>query len=46
MKISLLHISDLHRDPANPISNTALLDSLDNDRSALYRRRRAANQVS
>jgi 3',5'-cyclic AMP phosphodiesterase CpdA len=32
MKLSLLHISDLHRDPANPIGNAALLDSLDNDR--------------
>jgi hypothetical protein len=32
MKLSLLHISDLHRDPDNPISNAALLDSLDNDR--------------
>ena len=32
MKISVLHISDLHRDPANPISNQALLDSLERDR--------------
>jgi 3',5'-cyclic AMP phosphodiesterase CpdA len=32
MKLSLLHISDLHRDPANPIGNAALLDSLQNDR--------------
>jgi predicted MPP superfamily phosphohydrolase len=32
MKLSLLHISDLDRDPANAIGNVALLDSLDNDR--------------
>ena len=32
MKLSLLHISDLHRDPANPIRNNVLLDSLENDR--------------
>lgn len=32
MKLSVLHISDLHRDPENPISNHALLDSLENDR--------------
>jgi predicted MPP superfamily phosphohydrolase len=32
MRLSLLHISDLHRDPANPIGNAALLDSLENDR--------------
>jgi len=32
MKLSLLHISDLHRDPTNPIGNTALLDSMENDR--------------
>jgi hypothetical protein len=32
MKLSLLHISDLHRDPDNPISNAALLTSLENDR--------------
>jgi predicted MPP superfamily phosphohydrolase len=29
--ISILHISDLHRDPANPIRNDVLLNSLDND---------------
>lgn len=28
MKISILHISDLHRDPNNPISNEALLNSI------------------
>lgn len=28
MKLSILHISDLHRDPGNPISNDALLSSL------------------
>jgi predicted MPP superfamily phosphohydrolase len=33
MKLSLLHISDLHRDPANPIGNGPLLDSLENDRN-------------
>jgi hypothetical protein len=27
MKICVLHISDLHRDPANPIRNDVLLDS-------------------
>lgn len=32
MKLSFLHISDLHRDPDNPISNAALLTSLENDR--------------
>lgn len=32
MKLSLLHISDLHRDPANPVRNDVLLDSLENDR--------------
>lgn len=32
MKLSILHISDLHRDPENPIGNKALLDSLENDR--------------
>jgi hypothetical protein len=32
MKVSLLHISDLHRDPDNPIRNDVLLDSLENDR--------------
>jgi predicted MPP superfamily phosphohydrolase len=32
MKLSILHISDLHRDPENPIGNEALLDSLENDR--------------
>ena len=31
MKISILHISDLHRDPNNPISNEALLNSLIQD---------------
>ncbi|KZD08743.1 hypothetical protein AUP43_08245 [Oceanibaculum pacificum] len=30
--VSILHISDLHRDPDNPIRNDALLDSLENDR--------------
>ena len=32
MVVSILHISDLHRDPDNPIQNDALLDSLENDR--------------
>ena len=32
MTLSILHISDLHRDPANPISNNVLLDSLERDR--------------
>lgn len=32
MKLSVLHISDLHRDPENPIRNDILLDSLQNDR--------------
>ena len=31
MKISILQISDLHRDPKNPISNEALLNSLVQD---------------
>lgn len=37
MKLSLLHISDLHRDPANPIGNGALLNSLENDRARYTR---------
>lgn len=32
MTLSVLHISDLHRDPANPIGNRVLLDSLERDR--------------
>ena len=32
MSLSVLHISDLHRDPENPIRNTVLLDSLERDR--------------
>lgn len=32
MTLSILHISDLHRDPANPIRNHVLLDSLERDR--------------
>jgi predicted phosphodiesterase len=32
LKLSILHISDLHRDGANPIRNDVLLDSLENDR--------------
>jgi 3',5'-cyclic AMP phosphodiesterase CpdA len=32
MTLSVLHISDLHRDPANPIRNGVLLDSLERDR--------------
>ncbi|MCT9000244.1 metallophosphoesterase family protein [Chelativorans intermedius] len=32
MTLSVLHISDLHRDPANPIGNQVLLDSLERDR--------------
>lgn len=31
VKISILHISDLHRDPKNPTSNEALLNSLIQD---------------
>lgn len=31
MSISILHISDLHRDPNNPIRNDVRLDSLEND---------------
>jgi len=31
MKLSVMHISDLHRDPDNPIRNDVLLDSLVND---------------
>lgn len=30
--ITILHISDLHRDPEHPLSNNALLDSLERDR--------------
>ncbi len=32
MKLSVLQISDLHRDPDNPILSSVLLDSLENDR--------------
>jgi hypothetical protein len=32
MKLSVLHVSDLHRDPANPVRNDVLLDSLENDK--------------
>ena len=32
MTLSVLHISDLHRDPSNPIGNQVLLDSLERDR--------------
>ena len=32
MPLSVLHISDLHRDPNNPIGNDVLLDSLERDR--------------
>ena len=32
MNISILHISDLHRDPQNPIRNRVLIDSLEKDR--------------
>ena len=32
MKINLLHVSDLHRDPRGSISNQTLLDSLERDR--------------
>lgn len=32
MMLSILHISDLHRDPANPIGNEVLLSSLVRDR--------------
>lgn len=32
MTLSILHISDLHRDPTNPIGNQVLLDSLERDR--------------
>ena len=31
--VSILQISDLHRDPSNPIRNDALLSSLENDRA-------------
>ena len=31
MNLSILHISDLHRDPNHPIRNDVLLDSLEND---------------
>jgi hypothetical protein len=32
MQLSILHISDLHRDPANELTNAALLHSLECDR--------------
>lgn len=32
MSLSILHVSDLHRDPTNPIRNGPLLDSLQSDR--------------
>ena len=33
MKLCILHISDLHRDPANPLGNSMLLHSLESDRN-------------
>src|SRR3970040_239449 len=33
MTLSILHISDLHRDPENPIGNKVLLSSLIRDRN-------------
>jgi calcineurin-like phosphoesterase family protein len=35
--VSILQISDLHRDPGNPIRNDALLSSLENDRARYTR---------
>lgn len=35
--VSILQISDLHRDPSNPIRNDALLSSLENDRARYTR---------
>ncbi len=35
--VTILQVSDLHRDPANPIRNDALLTSLENDRSRYTR---------
>ena len=32
MKLSVLHISDLHRDPANPLRNDVLINTLENDK--------------
>ena len=32
MTLSVLHISDLHRDPTNAIDNKVLLESLERDR--------------
>lgn len=32
MNVNILQISDLHRDPVNPIRNAPLLESLENDR--------------
>ncbi|MCI0668062.1 MAG: metallophosphoesterase, partial [Methylococcaceae bacterium] len=32
MNLCILHLSDLHREPNNPIRNDVLLDSLENDR--------------
>ena len=37
MNLSILHISDLHRDPDNPIRNQVLLDSLERDRDRYSR---------
>ncbi len=37
MTLSVLHISDLHRDPSNPISNQVLIDSLERDRDRYTR---------
>jgi hypothetical protein len=41
MNLTILHVSDLHRDPSNPISNNSLLDSLERDR-ARYRHEKPA----
>ncbi|MCH8997581.1 MAG: hypothetical protein IID48_04860 [Proteobacteria bacterium] len=38
MNLSVLHISDLHRDPANPIRNQVLLDSLEIEAIRMFQR--------
>lgn len=38
VRFAILHLSDLHRDSANPIGNQPLLDSLENDRQRYTRK--------
>ena len=45
MKFSVLHISDLHRDPANSLGNSMLLHSLERDRDRYTSQEKACIQA-